>query len=174
MPVRYGGVTYPNLRYAGVNYPQVRYGGVTYQVGAGMVEVPLTPANTTVTVNLLGFLEIGAGVDHSISWANEVSLGSTFAANGMDQTLDDVRLHISNPVDGDGLVEISILGVDNNFKAPFVTSGRIIITASDGETLEVMIADADQVEVYSWVPANSAEVVAFANHVLGLTDKTPP
>ena len=34
-----------------------------------------------------------------------------------------------------------------------------------------MIADADQVEVYSWVPSNSAEVVAFANHVLGLTDK---
>ena len=47
-----------------------------------MIEVPLTPANTTVTVNLFGFAEIGAGVDHSISWANEVSIGDHFAANG--------------------------------------------------------------------------------------------
>ena len=28
--------------------------------------------------------------------------------------------------------------------------------------LEVMIADADMTEPYQWIPANSAEVIAFA------------
>ena len=35
MPVRYGGVTYPNLRYGGVNYANARYGGVNYPIGGG-------------------------------------------------------------------------------------------------------------------------------------------
>ena len=33
-----------------------------------------------------------------------------------------------------------------------------------------MIADADMMEPYQWFPTNSAEVIAFANHVRGLTD----
>ena len=44
--------------------------------------------------------------------------------------------------------------------------------ASDGEVLEVMIANADMSEPYSWTPVNSAEVIAFANHVQALTDQT--
>ena len=34
-----------------------------------------------------------------------------------------------------------------------------------------MIANADMSEPYSWVPTNSAEVIAFVGHVRGLTDQ---
>ena len=43
--------------------------------------------------------------------------------------------------------------------------------ASDGETLEVTIGNADMTEPYGWVPSNSAEVITFANHVRGLADQ---
>ena len=33
-----------------------------------------------------------------------------------------------------------------------------------------MIANADMVEPYLWLPSNSAQVIAFANHVRGLVD----
>ena len=76
MPIRYGGVTYPNLRYGGVNYPNVRYGGVTYPLAA----VP--SVYSTVTVNLSGPPATAAAK----RWQDDVDLGSTFAANGLDQT----------------------------------------------------------------------------------------
>ena len=95
MPVRYGGVTYQNLRYGAVNYPQVRYGGVTYVIG-GLGEIPLTPANTVVTVNLAGYAEIVGTESTSIVWDTDVVLGPFFAANGMNQTLNAVRLYLSN------------------------------------------------------------------------------
>ena len=66
---------------------------------------------------------------------------------------------------------LRIDGDNNRFTAAFETSGLIIFEASDGEMLEVMIANADISEPYSWTPTNSAEVVAFANHVRGLTDQ---
>ena len=47
------------------------------------------------------------------------------------------------------------------FTADFEASGLLTFEASDGETLEVMIADADMTETYTWTPPNSAEVVAF-------------
>ena len=34
-----------------------------------------------------------------------------------------------------------------------------------------MIANADMTEPYWWTPTNSAEVIALANHVRGLTDQ---
>ena len=74
MPIRYGGTTYQNLRYGAVNYPQVRYGGVTYVIG-GLGEIPLTPANTVVTVNLTGYAEIVGTESTSIVWDTDVFLG---------------------------------------------------------------------------------------------------
>ena len=47
-----------------------------------------------------------------------------------------------------GQVFISIIGTDNRFTPAFEASGTIIFEASDGETLEVMIADADMSEPY--------------------------
>ena len=51
-------------------------------------------------------------------------------------------------------------------------TGRIIFEASDGELLEVTIANADMTETYAWTPTNSAEVVAFVVHVQSLSDNT--
>ena len=70
-----------------------------------------------------------------------------------------------------GQVQLSIVGTNNRLTAAFEASGLLTFEASDGETLEVMIADADMSEPYTWTPTNSAEVVAFALHVKGLTDQ---
>ena len=156
MPVRYGGVTYPNLRYGGVNYPNVRYGGVTYPLAA----VP--SLYSTVTVNLSGPPATAAAK----RWQDNVDLGSTFAANGLDQELNYLYLNIG------GSIQISITGLNNRFTPEFEATGRIIITASDGEVLEVTIANADLTETYDFTPTNSAEVTAFFHHVVALTDQT--
>ena len=71
-----------------------------------------------------------------------------------------------------GLIGLSISGVGNRFTPAFEASGRLIFEASDGEILEVTIGGADTSEPYSWTPANSADAVAFAIHIDGLTDRT--
>ena len=118
----------------------------------------------SVTVNLTGFFDFGA----TIGWGTNVSLGSTFSSNGTVQTLDTCQLNIMSSTPG--RVNINIIELNSTFTAAFEATGRIIFTASDGETLEVMIADADMTEPYSWTPTNSAEVITFAVHVQGLTD----
>ena len=70
----------------------------------------------------------------------------------------------------DGSVFLQLEGTNNRFTPEFESTGRIILEASDGETLEIQIADADMTEPYLWTPSNSAEVIAFANHVRGLAD----
>ena len=67
---------------------------------------------------------------------------------------------------------ISIVGTNNRFTPEFEATGLITFEASDGEMLEVMIADADMTETYAWTPTNSAEVVAFVAHVRGLSDQS--
>ena len=120
--------------------------------------------NASVTVNLTGYL----GQTDRILWVDGVSLGSTFDANGQAQTLDFAAL---NDVSPQGQVELSLHGSNEEFTPEFEATGRIIFTASDGETLEVMIANADMSEPYVWIPTNSAEVIAFASHVRGLADQ---
>ena len=105
-----------------------------------------------------------------IRWSDNQSLGSLFSADGGDQTLTTVDLNSGSP---SGQVFISITGTDNRFTPAFEASGTIIFEASDGETLEVMIADADMSEPYMWVPLTSVlEVVAFVNHIRTLTDQS--
>ena len=124
----------------------------------------------TVTVNLTGYTTLFDPPNDRIVWPDNVILGSTFDLSGGNQTLSAVQL------DGvgsnlPGRFVISIAGTTNNrFTTAFEATGRIIVTASDGETLEVMIANADMTEPYSWIPANSAEVIAFVNHVRSLSD----
>ena len=49
-----------------------------------------------------------------------------------------------------GQVQIAIDGTNNRLTAEFEAAGRIVFEASDGETLEVMIANADMQEPYEW------------------------
>ena len=114
----------------------------------------------SVTVALTGYFSIAT----LIAWNDDVSLGTTFDADGIGQTLSQPSLRDS------GEVSISIVGTNNRFTPAFEASGRLIFEASDGETLEVMLTGADVTEPYLWTPTNSAEVIAFANHVRGLTD----
>ena len=154
MPVRYGGVTYPNVRYGGVNYPNVRYGGVTYPLAV----VP--SVYSTVTVNLTGYTATAT----QIRWDDNVALPPTFDDNGANQTLSQVILRSTNAV------SISILGTNRRWTPEFEATGRIIFTASDGETLEVMIANADMTEPYAWFPTNGQEITLFVAHVRALAD----
>ena len=126
-----------------------------------------TPAGVvSVTVPLTGV----SVFTNYIRWSDNQSLGSLFSADGGDQTLTTVDLNSGSP---SGQVFISIIGTDNRFTPAFEASGTIIFEASDGETLEVMIADADMSEPYMWVPlASLFEVVAFVNHIRTLTDQT--
>ena len=120
----------------------------------------------SVTVALTGVMTTA----ELIQWQDDVSIGSTFAADGQEQTLSN--LHIITTGDFAGQVSVSLVGTNDRFTPAFETSGRIIFMASDGETLEVMIANADMTEPYNWVPANSVEVADFFSHIRDdLTDQ---
>ena len=54
-----------------------------------------------------------------------------FSFDGAEQTLDSLDLYFS------GQVGIGIVGFAHDFTPEFEATGRIIIEASDGETLEV-------------------------------------
>ena len=125
---------------------------------------PPPPAGDSVTVPLTGFSSFTNG----IRWADNQSIGSIFDANDAEQVITFVQLNNANPA---GEVAISIVGTNNRFTPEFEASGLITFEASDGEMLAVMIADADMTETYEWTPTNSAEVVAFVEHVKGLTDQ---
>ena len=130
-----------------------------------VTHTPAAGSEVSVTVDLTGI----SVFDDYIRWSDDQSLGSTFAANGQNQVLSLVDLNNANPP---GRVRISIVGLGNDFTPAFEATGRITFTASDGQTLTVMIADADMTEIYQWTPANSAEVVAFVLHVKGLIDQS--
>ena len=120
----------------------------------------------SVTVNLTGYQETLTGL---IFWSDDVSLGNTFDAVGTNQTLTSLSLYDETATPG--AVRISLIDIDDRFTPEFEATGRIIVEASDSETLEVMIADADMSEPYEWTPTNSAEVIAFVSHLRGLTDQ---
>ena len=106
----------------------------------------------------------------SMTWEDNVSLGTTFSIDGTEQELNRLRLWDSGGTAGQ--VHINIVGPNKDFTVAFEASGRIIIEASDGETLEIVGTGSDVTEPYTWTPTNSAEVIAFANHVLALSDQT--
>ena len=118
----------------------------------------------SVTVNLTAYFSDA----NKIQWDGDVSLGSTFDAEQEDQELSQLLLR--NNVPFLGQINILLFGTNNRFTPAFEATGRIILTASDGETLEVMIANADMTEPYRWIPTNSAEVLTFIAHVRTLTD----
>ena len=138
---------------------------VTVAGNEGEGEAVQSSDTVSVTVPLTGVSVFA----NFIRWSDNYSLGSTFDANGEEQILTTVDLNNASP---SGQVYISITTTNNRFTPAFEASGVIIFEASDGETLEVMIADADISEPYSWVPSNSLEVVAFVLHVKDLTDQT--
>ena len=119
---------------------------------------------TSVTVPLTG---IGLFTNY-IRWSDNQSLGAVFDADGVGQTLTYAELNDASPT---GRVGISIIGTNNRFTTAFEATGRIIFEASDGTTLEVVIADADTSEPYNWVPSNALEVATFVGHIRGLTDQ---
>ena len=156
--------------------------GTPTAVGSGTIRIRATNSEGTadwtvtyttvaavgpVTVNLTGAVLVASVI---VRWADDVSLGTVFAADGGAQVLEDTRVHGTGS-NNSGRVELHIAGSNDRFTIAFETSGRIIFEASDGETLEVMIANADMAEPYQWTPTNSAEVIAFADHVIGLVDR---
>ena len=128
--------------------------------------VYLTSAQGTdpdsVIANLEGYFLL---TSIGIQWLVDVSLGSVFSDDGIEQILNSATLYF------DDRVSLSIVGSNRRFTPDFEATGRIIFEASDGEMLEVMIADADMSEPYLWEPINGDEVAAFIGHVQGLSDQ---
>ena len=117
----------------------------------------------SVTVNLSHY-NLFNGI---AQWLRDVSLGPTFSFDGTSIELKGVQLRSTGARAGQVTLD---LNTGERFTAAFESTGRLIFEASDGELLEVMIANADMQEPYNWTPANSAEVIAFAIHVESLTD----
>ena len=122
--------------------------------------------SASVTVNLGAGLSIG----NRIIWAQNVDLGATFDADGMEQELSQTDLYYSGG--NAGRVILSISGQNNRFTSAFEATGQILFESSDGEVLEITIGNADVTEPYDWTPVNSAEVIAFGVHVAALTDRS--
>ena len=116
----------------------------------------------SVTVNLTGF----SGVSSlRIIWHDDISLGSDFSSDNSEQTL------ITTTLWDHGEVTFSLEGANSDFREDIEATGIFTFTASDNETLEVLIANADMTEPYSWEPINTAEVSAFVTHVRGLSNQ---
>ena len=125
----------------------------------------------SVTVALTGYAVNPQSL--SITWSDDISLGSTFDSLGQNQTLSRLALFpVSSNFTPAGQVDLSLVDLNDRFTPAFEATGRIIITASDGMTLEVTIGNADMSEPYGWLPTNFAEVITFANHIQGLADHT--
>ena len=115
----------------------------------------------SVTVNLGSAFTVG----NRALWTANPYLGTIFDADGLGQTLSQVSVYGTGA--NEGQVRLSITGPNNRFTPAFEATGRIIFESSDGETLEVQIANADMSESYEWAPANAAEVIAFGDHING-------
>ena len=115
-----------------------------------------------VNVQLTGAVVAGA----IVQWPDDVSLGATFSRDGSVQELTVFRVTTA------GALHIGITAVNARFTDAFETGGRIILTSSDGMVLEVVGTGGDMTEAYDWTADNSAEVIAFANHIIGLSPGT--
>ena len=130
------------------------------------IETPATMAGgDSVTVDLGTALIL----INRVLWLEDADLGSVFDADGVGQVLSQTSVYGTG--NNEGFVRLSVSGANNRFTPAFEATGRIIYTASDGELLEVTIANADMTEPYFWLPTNSAEVIAFADHIQGLADR---
>ena len=130
------------------------------------IETPATMAGgDSVTVDLGTALIL----INRVLWLEAADLGSVFDADGVGQVLSQTSVYGTG--NNEGFVRLSVSGANNRFTPAFEATGRIIYTASDGELLEVTLANADMTEPYFWLPTNSAEVIAFADHIQGLTDQ---
>ena len=118
----------------------------------------------TVSVSLIDYFATSG----TVAWLDDISLGSAFDDAGAEQTLNRVILNDNGVPLGE--FRLIIVEANSRFTRAFEMAGRIILEASDGEMLEVMIADADMTEPYEWVPVNSDEVIAFAGHIRTLSN----
>ena len=82
----------------------------------------------------------------------------------MEQELNQLAMY------DNGRVQLALVAANHRFTTAFEATGRFIVTASDGETVEFLLANADLTETYDWTPTNAAEVGAFVAHVRNLTD----
>ena len=147
----------------------VNAGNVSWVFAVPQPTITHTPATSGDEVSITVPLTDESVFDSYIRWSDNYSLGSLFDANGEEQILSLVDLNNANPA---GQVRISITGTNNRFTPEFEATGQFTFTASDGESVTVVLANADMSEIYQWTPANSAEVVAFVLHVKTLIDQT--
>ena len=102
-----------------------------------------------------------------VQWRPAVSpsLGTSISHTGQEILLDILQLFFTSGLVG---VELKGPGSPDDFSDQMEQNGTITCVASDGETL-VVTGINDSTDPYGWTPSNSAEVIAFANHIIGLS-----
>ena len=100
-----------------------------------------------------------------------LSLGIELSESGQEQILTQVSMFVDNSFGGvppgQIIIRVDSSGNPDDFTTQMENSGTITFVASDNDTL-VVTSISDSSDPYLWVPVNSTEVIAFANHVRGL------
>lgn len=93
------------------------------------------------------------------------SIDPIFFADGISRDLQGVILYHNT-----GRVDFRIAGGEYDLTDAFEAEGSLVFESSAGQVL-VLVGITDPSEPYSWVPSNSAEVILFVTHVVGLSDQ---
>ena len=131
-----------------------------------MASVIVNIPNTNWTVN-----------SSLVAWSGlHLSLGSSLSKSGREIFLGRLQLRRIGEANSYGInLATSLLSSDTlsgpDFSDQMENSGMITTVASDGETL-VVTGIIDSTEPYTWEPANATAVLAFANHLAGLADRS--
>ena len=140
-----------------------------YESG-NVATVTLPSGQISIQTAVIGWAESGANLD----------LGASLSVDGATSLyFQRFFLVRENRGAGTGRVELQLnateSGVDQvggpEFSDQMEQNGTITIVASDGETV-VITGISDATEPYQWIPSNAAAVAAFAEHVVGLADRT--
>ena len=115
---------------------------------------------------------------NNIAWNSNVgqhAIGDVFSADGDDQNVGFLSLtrpaHAFPLSVSLGINEVGQVSGRSDLTAAFEATGRIIIVASDGVSLEITMGNDDPIEPYFWYPDNSVELEAFIAHFDSLVDK---
>ena len=172
MPPLYKGETQIVKRYKGdTEIAKVYKGDQLYYSSGNVVTLTLPSDEIDAQESNLAWAEIGAnlalGTTLSVDGQTELFF-QRFALrrnNGAVSSRGQVTLQLNATSTGVGQVD------GPEFSDQMEASGTITIRGSDDETI-VLSGIGDATEPYQWMPANASAVAAFADRILGLTDRT--
>ena len=137
-------------------------------------------ASVTIGVNVtptFGSFGANSWLVYALSGADAASLGTALSEDGAtEQFFRSLSLFYSG-VPGHIIISLALTPTSQasdpgpDFSTQMEEHGTILFTSSDGGSVEVQIAN-DFIEPYGWSPSNAADVAAFTNNLIALTDRS--